>query len=62
MLPKLVEKGHEIYALDWLGHGRSDKMRNAELISFELHMQTLRSFFKHVDLQSAHVVAHDWGG
>ncbi|GAD98724.1 haloalkane dehalogenase family protein [Paecilomyces variotii No. 5] len=62
IIPHLLDQGHEVYALDWLGHGRSDKILRKELISFELHMRTLIEFFNRTQLRDAVVVAHDWGG
>ncbi|KAL1867391.1 hypothetical protein Plec18167_008663 [Paecilomyces lecythidis] len=62
IIPHLLDQGHEVYALDWLGHGRSDKIMRKELISFELHMRTLIEFFNRTHLRNAVVVAHDWGG
>ena len=60
-MTKLLEEGHELYALDWLGYGRSDKPQR-ESITFELHMRTLSAFFNHVQLKDAMLVAHSWGG
>ncbi|GIJ90940.1 hypothetical protein Asppvi_009905 [Aspergillus pseudoviridinutans] len=62
VFPALVERGHEVYALDWLGHGRSDKITRPEAITFELHMRTLQQFFESTGLENATLVAHDWGG
>ncbi|KAF4211426.1 hypothetical protein CNMCM5878_002636 [Aspergillus fumigatiaffinis] len=62
VFPALVERGHEVYALDWIGHGRSDKIIRPEAITFELHMRTLQQFFESTGLQNATLVAHDWGG
>lgn len=62
MIPKLLEDGHEVYALDWLGHGGSDKPMSASLISFELHMWTLMSCIDHFQLEGCCIAAHDWGG
>lgn len=61
-MTQLLEEGHEIYALDWLGHGRSDKPTRQGPITFELHMRTLSAFVKHVQLRDAVLVAHSWGG
>lgn len=58
----LVEDGHEVFSLDWLGHGLSDKPKHRESISFELHMRTLIAFMNHVQLKNAILVAHSWGG
>ncbi|RHZ59250.1 haloalkane dehalogenase family protein [Aspergillus thermomutatus] len=62
VFPALLERGHEVYALDWLGHGRSDKLTRPEAITFELHMRTLMQFFESTGLENATLVAHDWGG
>ncbi|KAL4922119.1 Alpha/Beta hydrolase protein [Aspergillus aurantiobrunneus] len=58
----LLDRGHDIYALDWLGHGRSDKVLRREAITFELHIRTLMEFFQATELQDAIIAAHDWGG
>jgi pimeloyl-ACP methyl ester carboxylesterase len=60
-MTKFLEEGHEIYALDWLGHGRSDKPRR-DSITFELHMRTLSAFFNQLQLENVIMVAHSWGG
>lgn len=62
VMSKLLEEGHEIFALDWLGHGLSDKPKNRQSVTFELHMRTLVAFFNHVQLRDAILVAHSWGG
>ncbi|KAL3490040.1 Alpha/Beta hydrolase protein [Aspergillus germanicus] len=62
VFPTLLEQGHEVYAIDWLGHGRSDKILKPEAISFELHVRTLMEFFETTNLEDAIIAAHDWGG
>ncbi|KAL5000860.1 Alpha/Beta hydrolase protein [Aspergillus recurvatus] len=62
VFPTLLERGHDVYAIDWLGHGRSDKILQQEAITTELHIHTLVKFFEATELQNAIVVAHDWGG
>lgn len=62
ILPHLLDQGHEVYALDWLGHGRSDKPTHPESVTFELHIHTLMQLFKVHNLRHATIVAHDWGG
>ncbi|RAK84173.1 haloalkane dehalogenase family protein [Aspergillus costaricaensis CBS 115574] len=62
ILPHLLDQGHEVYALDWLGHGRSDKPTHPESVTFELHIHTLMQLFKVYNLRHAVIVAHDWGG
>ncbi|KAL4863193.1 hypothetical protein BDV12DRAFT_177828, partial [Aspergillus spectabilis] len=62
VFPPLLERGHEIFAIDWLGHGRSDKILRPEAITFELHIRTLTRFFEVTKLEDAIVAAHEWGG
>ena len=58
----LNQRGHEVYALDWIGHGLSDKPTKPGLIAYELHIQTLRAFFMRFKIRDCCVVAQDWGG
>ena len=62
IIDSLVESGHEVIALDWIGHGGSDKPLSPSLISFDLHMRTLACCIQHFDLAGCHILAHDWGG
>ncbi|KAI0471642.1 epoxide hydrolase [Xylariaceae sp. FL0804] len=62
IIPMLVENGFDVYALDWVGFGMSDKILVAEHISFDLHMRTLMNVLETFDLTDTHVLAHDWGG
>lgn len=58
----LTEAGYEVYALDFIGHGFSDKPTDATTISFELHMRTLLSLFEAFSIKDFCIIAHDWGG
>ncbi len=62
IIPALVKGGHEVYAIDWLGHGASDKPLSGSSISFELHMRTLTACIDHFNISDCYVAAHDWGG
>ncbi|OCL12178.1 haloalkane dehalogenase family protein [Glonium stellatum] len=62
IIPILTREGHEVFALDWIGHGLSDKPTDPTIISFELHMRTLLALFEHFDIRDCCIVAHDWGG
>ncbi|OJZ84827.1 hypothetical protein ASPFODRAFT_83039 [Aspergillus luchuensis CBS 106.47] len=57
ILPHLLDQGHEVYALDWLGHGRSDKPTHPELVTFELHIHTLLQLFQVHNLRQATIMA-----
>jgi len=62
IIPRLLAEGHEVFALDWIGFGLSDKPLKSDSISIELHMKTIICLFEHYDLQDAFILAHDWGG
>lgn len=62
IIPALTGAGYEVFALDWIGHGLSDKPYAPPDISFELHMRTLLALFDRFALRDAAIVAHDWGG
>lgn len=62
VMTRLLLEGHELFALDWLGHGLSDKPVQRDALTFELHIQTLIAFVNHVELDNAILVAHHWGG
>jgi len=62
VFPSLLDSGHDVYAIDWLGHGRSDKILRPQAITFELHIRTLVKFFEVAELGNAIIAAHDWGG
>ena len=61
MIPPLSEK-HRVVAMDFIGFGRSDKFRNTEDYSFQMHKATLKSFIEEVDLNGIILVVQDWGG
>lgn len=62
VIPTMNAAGHEVFSIDWLGHGASDKPTDPREISFELHMQTLVAVIRHFDLDDFYIAAHDWGG
>ena len=62
IVPSLTAAGHEVFSIDWLGHGASDKPINPRQISFELHMHTFTAVIRHFNLHDFYIAAHDWGG
>jgi haloalkane dehalogenase len=61
MIPPLSE-AHRVMAMDFLGFGRSDKFRNTEDYSFQMHKDTLKAFIENLDLNGITLVVQDWGG
>jgi haloalkane dehalogenase len=61
MIPLLAVK-HRVLAMDFIGFGRSDKLRDKEAYSFQMHHDTLVGFIQELQLDSITLVVHDWGG
>jgi haloalkane dehalogenase len=61
MIPVLAER-HRVIAMDFIGFGRSDKFREREAYSFEMHRSTLASFIEQLELTNITAVVQDWGG
>lgn len=64
LIPGLVQSGHTVYALDFIGHGLSDKPLTTGRTTVELHIRTILALFNHYNLinENTTVVAHDWAG
>jgi 4,5:9,10-diseco-3-hydroxy-5,9,17-trioxoandrosta-1(10),2-diene-4-oate hydrolase len=62
-LPSLgaLAEQHRVYALDMLGHGRTDKPRDASYETAEL-ARFVREFMETLEIERAHVVGHSLGG
>ncbi len=61
MIPMLAAN-HRVVAMDFIGFGRSDKYREREAYSFEMHRDTLAGFLEKLGLAAITVVVQDWGG
>ena len=61
MIPALSTK-HRVIAMDFLGFGRSDKPRDRQDYSFQMHRATLTSFIEKLALARINLVVQDWGG
>jgi len=61
MIPPLSEN-HRVIAMDFIGFGRSDKFRNIEDYSFQMHKDTLKAFVEGMNLNGITLVVQDWGG
>ncbi len=62
MIPVFLEAGHRIIAPDFFGFGRSDKLVEDEVYTFNFHRNTILSLIKHLDLYNITLVCQDWGG
>jgi haloalkane dehalogenase len=61
MVP-IMSKRHRVLAFDFVGFGRSDKLKSREDYSFQIHHDTLVGFLQTLDLQRITLVVQDWGG
>ena len=61
MVP-IMGQTHRVLALDFVGFGRSDKLKRREDYSFQMHHDSLVGFLQALDLQKVTLVVQDWGG
>ena len=61
MVP-IMRKAHRVLAFDFVGFGRSDKLKRIEDYSFQMHHDTLVGFIQALDLYAITLVVQDWGG
>lgn len=62
MVPLLVDAGFRVVAPDYIGFGRSDKLRSTDDYSFQAHLDWLLAFFRTLDLRDMTGYLFDWGG
>ncbi|KAI9099798.1 Alpha/Beta hydrolase protein [Phlyctochytrium arcticum] len=62
VIPTLCNSGHRVIALDWIGLGRSDKLKERADYDIELHITSLVAFVEGLQLSNVAVVGQDWGG
>ena len=58
----LVKAGLRVIAPDYVGFGRSDKLRECEHYSFQSHLDWLAAFFDALGLCEVIAYCFDWGG
>lgn len=61
MIPLLAAE-HRVLAMDFIGFGRSDKLREKEAYSFQMHHDILVGFIQKLELEHVTLVVQDWGG
>jgi len=62
MIPILVKAGKRVIAPDLIGFGKSDKLPNRELYTYENHIDWTSKIIKRLDLQNITFFGQDWGG
>jgi haloalkane dehalogenase len=61
-IPPLTAAGYRVIAPDYIGFGRSDKLRDTEHYSFQGHLDWLTAYFDGLALREATAYLFDWGG
>ena len=62
MIPVFVKAGHRVVAPDFVGFGRSDKLDEDSIYTFDLHREMLLALIGRLDLRNLRLVCQDWGG
>ncbi len=62
MIPQIVASGARVIAPDWIGFGRSDKLRVDEDYTFHMHRNMMLRLIEWLDLKNITLVVQDWGG
>ena len=62
MITVLVAAGYRVIAPDYIGFGRSDKLRQEEDYEFNRHIEWNTSFLQQLNISNAIGFMFDWGG
>ncbi|CCH56013.1 haloalkane dehalogenase [Fibrisoma limi BUZ 3] len=62
MIPVVARAGYRVIAPDLIGFGRSDKVVEPDVYSYQQHVDWLTVFINALDLRSITLVCQDWGG
>src|SRR2546429_1173045 len=62
VIPPVREAGFRCVAPDLVGFGASDKPVDVAWYSYERHVALVQTLLDDLDLRSATIVVHDWGG
>jgi haloalkane dehalogenase len=62
VLPPVRDAGFRCIAPDLAGFGRSDKPTDIGFYTYDRHTQLAATLLADLDLRSATIVVHDWGG
>ena len=61
MIPILAQR-FRVFAMDFIGFGRSDKFSNPIEYTYEMHRATIEAFVEKLNLLGITAVVQDWGG
>eukprot|EP01130_Rhizamoeba_saxonica_P008380 TRINITY_DN3384_c0_g1_i2.p1 TRINITY_DN3384_c0_g1~~TRINITY_DN3384_c0_g1_i2.p1 ORF type:complete len:271 (-),score=48.48 TRINITY_DN3384_c0_g1_i2:48-860(-) len=61
LLPTLVDQGYEVFALDFVGHGKSDHLSEGEYV-FGLHIITVYYVIDILEWNNFILIGHSMGG
>jgi haloalkane dehalogenase len=61
LIPEL-SLNNRFIAMDFIGFGRSDKLRKIKDYSYEMHLDTLAAFVEKLGIERINLVVQDWGG
>jgi haloalkane dehalogenase len=62
VIPPVRDAGYRCIAPDLAGFGRSDKPTDIGWYSYDRHTELAATLLEDLDLRSATIVVHDWGG
>jgi haloalkane dehalogenase len=62
MVAGLVASGNRVIAPDMFGFGRSDKLVEDALYTFDFHRESLIAFIRALDIGPVTLVCQDWSG
>lgn len=61
MIPPIAAR-HRALAMDFIGFGRSDKLPQIADYTYQMHVDTLDSFVRQLEMRDLTLVMQDWGG
>ena len=62
MIPIFTAAGFRAVAPDLIGFGKSDKFEQADAYSYQMHVDSIKTFIENLDLNNISLVCQDWGG
>lgn len=60
-MERLAQEGYHTLAIDQRGFGESDKPKEVDNYQMKILVEDVKGVMDHLNIESAYVVAHDWG-